>query len=275
MAYARHETFAEGVARHPILPCNVRTCLIRRRGVGIHCHDHCVRTRYYGAPVTTPPREPYRNRMRKMIRTALAELPLPDDVNVYLAAVLSRLELWNKRLTKGWQAEAAGRLAQLDPLDLIATVVAWFMYEAEYRDKYSRAADGPDFYQSPRRLRRYESRSLSIWLRGAWNSRGWPSQAYPRDCMSHVVGMLIAYRAPTKLLSVAAQLTRIVGPRVREEMVQLQRDRAARERSKEERNRKKWAPYGYSADGSFDIFRSDDYQQQLANDNDGDQENTD
>lgn len=75
-----------------------------------------------------------------------------------------------------------------------------------------------------------------------------------------VSDLMLSFRFPSRLNSVAAGLGRVVGPRIREQMVEARREIQAKQAEAEEKARKEAAPFGTNEDGTLDVFRSENYE---------------
>ena len=258
----RHESWPEAIQRRqaPGHPCSAKGCFQIRQTISGYCRHHAQQISMFGHPTEAgkPPRGTYRRKMIRAVHAALLDLDLPKEIIAFTATLSRRLADWSEKLKKPWAQQAAGRMANVDGLLLLAAVTAWHLYESEYRDIRALRSERPGWLAG-KRLRRFEARQLTLWLRHVTNVRGFRNQSHPMRGWSVVSDLMLQFRFPTKLNSVAAGLARVVGPTVREEMVAARREVQAKQTAAAEKAIKEMSPFGQNADGSFDIMRSDHY----------------
>jgi hypothetical protein len=135
--------------------CNAPGCHLPRYRVGPWCTTHRDRIRRHGHPTLTPPSRTYRARLRKHVRASFEPF-LTREVRQWLERLQARLVAWSDspRLRE-LDAEHLGRLARVDPVDLLATIVAWSLWEFEYRSD----RDPLPFFMAgrPERVRRFNA----------------------------------------------------------------------------------------------------------------------
>jgi hypothetical protein len=179
---------------------------------------------------------------------------LTPEVRHWLERLQARLAAWSDspRLRE-LDAEHLGRLARVDPVDLLATIVAWSLWELEYRN----GRDPLPFFMAgrPERVRRFNACQLASWLRDTMNTRGLKHSGPSVRAMRRVVRLLLAYRFQPGLEALAFAIGRKVEPHVREEIALEIQQLQEQQRVKKERAFNDRYPYGINADGSFDIYR--------------------
>lgn len=74
-----------------------------------------------------------------------------------------------------------------------------------------------------------------------------------------VSDLMLSFRFPSRLASIAAGLGRVIGPLIREELVAARREAQAKQAAAEEKACKAAAPFGVNPDGTLDIYRNPDY----------------
>jgi hypothetical protein len=224
--------------------CNVPGCHRPRYRLAPWCTAHRERVRHHGHPTQTPPSHRYRKRLRGHVRRELESLITPE-VHDYLERLLERLQLWSEslRVASDLDREHCGRLARVDPLDLLAAAAAFELYEVEYRND----RDPLPYYLAgrPERRERFRAAQLSTWLRDVMSTRGLGSQdARHRRSLRRVTAMLLAWRAPTRLHRLAGRLALLLKPSVRDAMAEESREIQQRERERMERAKEEQYPYG-------------------------------
>lgn len=254
------ETVRDALQRHPPKPCAVRGCPSGRRRLGPWCTRHESRLRYAGHPTFRPPSRRFRRKLcgyvREILGTAADASKLPDELLAFLDDRRRLLKHWSTRLTHEWEVEAAGRLARVDSLDLLAIVTAFELYWDEYIDMKALRRDVEPGWMTVEREQRMKTRQLRGWLNDLDAFKGFPSRKPScRDAMVRVVGMLTAYRSPSTLSQVAFVLAQKVAPRVRERVVELQQEQSRRARAAMEGWKRELYPHGVEADGRVYIYR--------------------
>ena len=197
-----------------------------------------------------------RKRMIGLVYQALRELDLPDEVVRFADSLQRRLAGWSVSLSHELERQSAGRMSRVDdPLQLLAAVTAWALWESEYRDVRSLRSDRPGFLAG-KRLAKFNSVQASFFIKHTVNMRGFGSQAVPTDAFARVVALLFAFRFPSKLHSIAGALGRLVGPRIREELAEARRVSQQKQLASAEKTIRDMVPFGVNPDGTRDILRA-------------------
>lgn len=204
-----------------------------------------------------PPSRRFRNRVRSLVRERLAKGKLPEELLAFLDRRRELLAEWSTSLRHDVEAEAAGRLARVDPLDLLATVVAFEVYWQNRVEPRELVRDVPFGWFTVDREQRMRNCQLRIWLLDLPAFRRFPRRPSCRDAVGRVVRMTMAYRSPTTLSQVALVLAQKLAPVVLDQIAEVSRGEAERERAKAENAMRERFPFGIEPDGRIYIFRSE------------------
>lgn len=159
-------------------------------------------------------------------------------------------------LRHDFEAEAAGRLARVDPLDLLATAVAFEIHWQNRVEPRELVRDVPSGWFTVDREQRMRICQLRIWLLDLPEFRRFPRRPSCRDAVGRVVRMLMAFRSPSTLAQVAAVLAEKLGPVVLDQASKENCLEVERERDKAEKAMRERFPYGVEPDGRIYIYRS-------------------
>lgn len=260
------ERFSESVQRHQIkdLQCDIKTCQMGRYSVGRLCLRHRQIYRRQGHPTIIVPSLKLRKTMVTLVRAELLQLDRGQDLvaNVFAHAdmLLRKLEFWTDSMDHHLSRLAADKMSRMEPIDFVATVIGWLIYERENRTPASFRENLPGYW-TVKRHRRYEAVSLAFWLRQSANTRGSAnSTTAAKSRWAKTVKLLLAWRTPRTLMSAMSPLARSIEPRITEAFADASRAISEKRKVEAERMAHELVPFEINADGTRDIFRSPEYQ---------------